>query len=59
MMNNNLFNERTLTDAFSFVLHIGVMAFTDRKNWTAAARLFGEALQIVGYTNDEGWGLAT
>jgi phosphate-selective porin OprO/OprP len=57
--NYNLFNERSLTDAFSVVRHIGVMAFTDRKNWTAATGLFGEAVQTVGQTNDEGWGLAT
>ncbi|MDO7596111.1 MAG: porin [Pseudomonadota bacterium] len=57
--NYNLFMERSLTNGLNSGRHIGAMAFTNRKNWTASAGLFGEAVQTVGGANDEGWGLGS
>lgn len=57
--NYNLFMERSLTNGLNTGRHIGAMVFTNRKNWTASAGLFGEAVQTVGKEKDEGWGLGS
>ena len=57
--NHNLFLERSLTNALNTGRHIGVMALTNRKNWTASLGLFGDNIQTTGGQNDEGWGLGS
>jgi len=53
-----IFTERSLMDTFSSGRHIGVMASTKHKHWTASAGLFGEAVGTAADGNDEGWGVA-
>lgn len=57
--NYNLFMERSLTHTLNTGRHIGVMALSNRKNWTASAGLFGDSIQTVGGAKDEGWGLGS
>lgn len=57
--NHNLFMERSLTNALNTGRHIGVMALTNRKDWTASLGLFGDNIQTVGGQNDEGWGVGS
>jgi len=53
-----VFTERSLMDTFSSGRHIGAMASTKHKHWTASAGLFGEAVGTSADGNDEGWGVA-
>jgi phosphate-selective porin OprO/OprP len=57
--NYNLFMERSLTNGLNTGRHIGAMAYTHRKNWTASAGLFGESVQSEGGANDEGFGFGS
>ena len=56
--NNTQFTERASIDAFTAGRHIGVMASINRKHWTTAVGLFGEAAKKAGGADDEGWGTA-
>ncbi len=51
------FTERSLLDAFSDSRHIGVMASTKHKHWTAAAGFFGNGVNTSSKGKDEGWGV--
>ena len=51
------FTERSLLDAFADGRHIGVMASTKHKHWTAAAGFFGDAVNTSSSGKDEGWGV--
>ena len=57
--NYNLFMERSLTNGLNTGRHIGAMVYTQKKNWTASAGLFGESVQSVSGANDEGFGLGS
>jgi phosphate-selective porin OprO/OprP len=52
------FTERALSDAFAAGRHIGVMASTAKKHWTAALGFFGDSVGVSSADKDEGWGLA-
>lgn len=52
------FTERSLMDAFAAGRHLGVMASTKYKHWTAAIGFFGEAVNTSSKGLDEGWGVA-
>ncbi len=56
--NNTQFTERASLDAFTAGRHMGVMASSDHKHWTAALGLFGEGAKKSGGASDEGWGVA-
>lgn len=51
------FTERALPDAFAVGRHIGLMASTKQKHWTAALGLFGDSVSTASGADDEGWGL--
>ena len=51
------FTERALPDAFADGRHIGAMASTKHKHWTAAAGFFGDAVGTSSSGKDEGWGV--
>ncbi|RLA21237.1 MAG: porin [Gammaproteobacteria bacterium] len=51
------FTERALPDAFSAGRHIGLMASTKHKHWTASAGVFGESVSTISALQDEGWGV--
>ena len=48
-----IFTERALPDAFTDGRHIGVMASTKHKHWTAALGFFGDTVK----QSDGGWGV--
>ncbi len=54
--NNTQFTERALPDAFTAGRHIGIMASSNHKHWTAAAGFFGDKASVAGGSDDEGWG---
>ena len=51
------FTERALLDAFSSGRHLGVMASTKHKKWTAAIGFFGDSVSASAKGKDEGWGV--
>jgi len=53
-----VFTERSLLDAFASGRHIGLMASTKHKHWTASAGFFGNAVNTASNNEDEGWGIA-
>jgi len=53
-----VFTERSLVDTFSAGRHIGAMASTKHKNWSAAVGFFGDAVDTASKGEDEGWGIA-
>ncbi len=48
------FTERSLLDTFSSGRHLGVMASTKHKHWTASAGFFGDSVSIDERGKDEG-----
>ncbi len=50
------FTERSLMDAFAAGRHMGVMASTKYKHWTASAGFFGDSASTAIKGKDEGWG---
>jgi len=57
--NNTTFTERSLIDAFAPGRHIGAMASTQYKFWTASVGFFGDAVDTSSSDgNDDGWGAA-
>ncbi len=53
-----IFTERSLVDAFATGRHIGAMASTKHKHWTAGLGFFGDAVNTASKGKDEGWGVA-
>lgn len=55
------FTERSLLDTFSAGRHIGVMASTKHKHWTASAGFFGDSVSKDKdeLSKDEGWSVST
>lgn len=51
------FTERSLLDTFADGRHIGIMASTKHKHWTAAAGFFGDTVGTSSAGKDEGWGI--
>lgn len=51
------FTERSLVHAFTDGRHIGVMASSKHKHWSAAAGFFGNAVDTSSKGEDEGWGI--
>ncbi|MCK5829921.1 MAG: hypothetical protein KAH20_06420 [Methylococcales bacterium] len=49
------FTERSLLDIFTPGRHIGVMASTKHKHWTASAGFFGDTVSTSKAGKDEGW----
>jgi len=52
------FTERSLLDAFAPGRHIGVMASTKHKHWSAAAGFFGDSVSTAEKGKDEGWSVS-
>ncbi len=52
---HTFFTERSLLDAFASSRHIGVMASTKHKHWTASAGFFGDTVSTATKGKDEGW----
>jgi len=52
------FTERSLLDAFATGRHIGFMALTKHKHWTAAAGFFGDSASTAEKGKDEGWSVS-
>jgi len=53
------FTERSLLDTFSSGRHLGVMASTKHKHWTASAGFFGDSVSTTERGKDEGWSVST
>ncbi len=53
------FTERSLLDTFSSGRHLGVMASTKHKHWTASAGFFGDSVSTAERGKDEGWSVST
>ncbi len=52
------FTERSLLDTFAAGRHIGVMASTKHKHWTAAVGFFGDSVSTAEKGKDEGWSVS-
>ena len=52
------FTERSLLDTFSSGRHIGFMASTKHKHWTASAGFFGDSVSTAKAGKDEGWSVS-